>query len=112
MKNYGELAGSAFHGAENYNCAQAIFKTFQEEFSVDDETILLHKKSGGGRVKDNVCGAIYAVAELVPEKREQLVTEFEKRTGNFKCRDLKIAGKFSCKQCVKIAADILAEELA
>ena len=111
MVDYSEEAKAAFHGAENYNCAQAIFKTFQKECAVSEDVILEHKKSGGGRVEGNVCGAVFAVTELIPDKSEHVMAEFQQRAGAVTCRELKIAGQTSCKGCVGIAADILEEEL-
>ncbi|MHC4871047.1 MAG: C-GCAxxG-C-C family (seleno)protein [Planctomycetota bacterium] len=97
-----------FHGKEKYNCAQAIIKAFES----DSESLNLQvddfKKDGGGRAEEGMCGALYAAAQLISEcEVESLKINFSTQTGSEKCKDIKNMKKASCKDCVRIAAEIL-----
>ena len=67
MGKYSEKAAENFR--KGYNCAQSVFITFAEEFSIDKETALkLSSSFGGGmgRLRE-VCGAVssmFAIAGL------------------------------------------------
>jgi len=95
---------------ENYNCAQAILKAFQKKFNVSDKILKEYKKYGGGQADDNMCGALFAVIQLLenhPEEKETIKKEFAEIIGSIKCKDIKKSTKTSCKTCVKIAAELL-----
>jgi len=94
----------------NYNCAQAILKAFQQESNIPDELIEEFRKFGGGKAKDNLCGALFAALELCkqhPEKQELIKHEFAKVAGSIKCKEILKSKKFACKECVKLAARLL-----
>ncbi len=94
---------------ENLNCAQSVLKGHQEEFQVSDQMIADFKAFGGGRAEENMCGALYAATRLVEdeESRQHLISAFAEQTGSTKCREIRKAGKISCKECVRIASELL-----
>ncbi len=104
-------AENHFHGAERLNCAQAILKTFQDHYSVSNEAITEHKKSGGGRVDGNVCGAVHAATLLEKDEavQKRIMDSFIKAAGSHKCREIKSIKTLSCRECVGVAADLLVE---
>lgn len=108
-----ETAQNYFHGAERFNCAQAVLKTFQPHFDVSDELIAEHKKSGGGRAEENLCGAIYATELLLDcdDTIKKIHNQFRDIAGNLTCRELKREGKVGCRECVGIAAELIHNEI-
>ena len=95
---------------ENYNCAQAVLKAFQKKFNVSDEMVEEYRKYGGGRADDNMCGALFAVTQLIrehSEEKESIKKEFAKIFGSIKCKDILKSKQLSCKDCVKMAAELL-----
>lgn len=93
---------------QGYNCSQAVFCAFADEFGFDEETamrISIGFGGGFGRLRE-VCGAFSACTMLAglankskledasEAKKEAykevrfLKEEFEKRNGSFICRDL------------------------
>ena len=102
-----------FHGQENYNCAQAIFKTFQNEFNTPEYVINDARRKGGGRAENGYCGALYAGQQLLIGKPQlkKLYSAFEQKGGSRRCREIKMAGKLSCKKCVVLAASVVEESL-
>ncbi len=105
-------AESYFHTApENYNCAQAILKGFEQEFSVDKAQIDAFRAFGGGRTPLGICGALFAAQQLAPQYADNLQTEFIKQCGSASCREMKQQRKVSCEECVKTADRLLTEML-
>ncbi|MDR0941806.1 MAG: C-GCAxxG-C-C family protein [Bacteroidales bacterium] len=97
-----------FHKApENYNCAQAILKGFEQEFSVDNSQIEAFRAFGGGRAPLGVCGALFAAQQLLPHEASNLQTEFTQRCGSAYCRELKTQQRISCTEAVKTADTLL-----
>ncbi len=94
---------------ENLNCAQSVLKGHQDEFQVSDQMIDEFRAFGGGRADGNMCGALYAATRLVEdeESRKHLTEAFAEQTGSMKCREIRKAGKISCKECVRIASELL-----
>lgn len=101
-----KTAENYFHGDEGFNCAQAVLKAFQGAFSLSDEMIAAHKVSGGGRVENNECGALYAARLLVADesKSEQMTDAFVKAAGSASCKEIRQLGKLNCRGCVGEAA--------
>ena len=106
MGIYSEKAVENFKSG--YNCAQAVFSAFAEEFGLDDELALrLSSSFGGGmgRLRE-VCGAVssmFAIAGLkqgytsnndddVKAKHyefiQSLAEKFKTETGSIICREL------------------------
>ena len=94
---------------ESLNCAQSILKGYQEEFEISDEKIKEFKAFGGGRAEGNMCGALYAASSLIQDDniRENLISDFAEQTGSTCCRVIRKANKISCKECVRIASELL-----
>ncbi|MDR2962126.1 MAG: redox-active protein [Bacteroidales bacterium] len=101
-----------FHAApENHNCAQAVLKGFEREYSIAQSQIDAYRAFGGGRAPQGVCGALFAAQQLSPEKAEKLQVEFVSRCGSAYCKDIKAQGRVSCTECVKIADELLEQAI-
>lgn len=108
------LAVQLFHGKENYNCAQAILKAFQNYNKLTESDISRHKSSGGGRAEGGICGAIYAVKLQLGNEEQKLATEksFKEKAKYLTCKEIKTNKTLSCVQCVETAAKILKNQIA
>jgi hypothetical protein len=84
-------ADKYFHAPpENLNCAQAILKAFSTEFNISAQEIANYQIHGGGRAPGGICGALFAVQQLLGEtKAEELATEFQQEFGTLDCLELK-----------------------
>jgi len=102
-----------YHGKDNYNCAQAIRLAFAKENDEKDALVKEYKLYGHGKAPQNTCGAVYAGMKLTNELDYEagFASTFKQETGYIKCSDLKVTGKVSCEECVKIAAQILEERV-
>lgn len=98
---------------ERHNCAQSIFRGFQEVRAVPEQTIALAKGLGGGWAPEGRCGALHAAMELAadPEAKERLIRAFVERAGSETCREIKKSRKLSCEECVRVAAEELDKTL-
>jgi hypothetical protein len=91
---------------KEYNCAQAVVKAFGR-----DDIVAPLKSCGGGRAEGGLCGALHAALLLLPEnKREAMKEQFRDRVGSIFCRTIRQEGKTPCAECVRIAADLVAEQ--
>ena len=106
-----KIAEQLFHGSEGYNCAQAILKTFQQEFDVDERAILEASRKGGGRAEGGLCGALHAAHQLVGDKnlQQKIDSDFIAKGGGVQCREIRRNRQLSCIECVKLAAENVAE---
>lgn len=87
-----------------YSCAQTIWAAYGDDENRLDEM----KPNSGGRAPDNMCGALYAALQVLPEERRQAAKEnFEKLAGSTKCLEIKTKFKTPCQDCVKFAATLL-----
>lgn len=95
---------------ENYNCAQAVLKGWQEEYGLSDTIIEEFRAWGGGRAAGGVCGALYAAEFLLQrsETAESVSPEFQEIAGSIRCLELKESG-FPCVEAVRLADRLLAE---
>lgn len=102
-----KIAENFYHGKEGYNCAQAILKTFQQEFLVDENLIKEASLKGRGNAKGGICGALYAALQLTNNKQlqQKITTSFYTEGGSLCCKDIRKARKMTCKECVKLAAE-------
>jgi hypothetical protein len=102
-------ASDYFHKEDDYNCAQAILKNFQSEYSISQEMIDSYSAYGGGRAENGQCGAFYAAKNLLnnPNKIELLNKEFLKKAGSVKCKGILKLKKLPCADCVDLAAKIV-----
>ncbi len=106
-------AEKLFHGIEGYNCAQAIFKTFQDEFNIHDKLILDAKMNGGGRAEQGLCGALYAAQQIIPDIKfiATINNNFIQNGGSLYCKEIKKNKKLPCRECVKLAAQCIQKQL-
>jgi len=108
MNNKSKQALKYFRGSEGYNCAQAIVKVFED----NPEILQKLKKYGGGRAPNNMCGALYAALYLLDDdikSKEILSNDFKKQAGHIACREIRKSGKTPCRECVRIAAELVGE---
>ncbi|MGL4854662.1 MAG: redox-active protein [Lentisphaeria bacterium] len=103
--DFDKLSKRYFHGDEGYNCAQAVLKIFQQQFQVTNETIIQYKQNGGGRVEGNICGALYAAQQLMPNHSFEIANYFSTHTCYETCREIKSLSKVSCHDCVVKACE-------
>jgi hypothetical protein len=96
---------------ERLNCAQSIFRGFQEKAGIAETTIENARALGGGRASEGQCGALYAALELTPspDNKASLIDAFIRQAGSDKCHEIKKLGKFKCVDCVRLAAEELAK---
>lgn len=98
-----------FHRAkpENWNCAQAILKGFQQEFGVSDSEVEACRAYGGGRAEGGLCGALYMAERLLGEdSKKELEEAFARELGSVTCRELK-RDKVDCLSCVRLADELV-----
>ncbi len=92
---------------ENLNCAQAVLKGFQNEFSITDQEVEEYRAWGGGRVQGGICGALYAAERLLRQAGKPGITEeFNSKAGEIHCLDIK-ALNFPCIECVRLADELV-----
>ena len=88
---------------ENWNCAQSLFKGFQEQLHIPDAEIERARALGGGRAEDGLCGALCAADYLAGGgHRGELEQAFTQAFGTCRCRELK-RNKVPCPDCVRLA---------
>lgn len=106
-------ASARFHGVENYNCAQAVLKFFEDHTAASQEKIKEFKQFGGGRAPAGVCGAIYAAARIMNNEKltDELKERFKQEAGSLGCREIKAVGRLSCAGCVDLAADFCSKTI-
>jgi hypothetical protein len=102
-----------YQGSGNYNCAQAILKTYALTAGITDACLDRFANFGGGRAPDGECGALFAAKAILqnPAAKQKIEEEFVRAAGSNKCREIRKGKVFSCKQCVQTAADIVFSQL-
>lgn len=112
-KKKADIALKYFHKPPGYyNCAQAIYKAFQEEYQITNDEIIEFSKYGNGNAKDGNCGAYYAALELLKDKPELLAefsSRFQEKSEYLSCFDIRFNYSMSCKDLVRLASDLLEE---
>ncbi len=108
-----ELAKSLFHGAENYNCAQAVMAAFQEEAGISDDEIREYSFAGGGRAEGGICGAAYAAKRILadPQMNAHIDALFSKKAGHTCCKQIRKKQILPCIDCVGLAARFVEDHL-
>lgn len=95
----------------NLNCAQAILKGFQKEFSITDQEIAEYQAWGGGRAQGGLCGALFSAERLLRQiDKPGIIEEFKTIVGKTNCLDIKKT-KFPCVDCVRIVDELLEEKI-
>lgn len=95
-----------------YNCAQAIFKAFQDEYQITNNQIVELAKYGNGKAPNGYCGAYYAAMELIkdkPDLKNEFTKRFREKSDHLTCFDIRFNYTMSCKNLVKLAANLLNE---
>lgn len=105
-----EEAKNYFHGAEGYNCVQAVLKAFQKEYDVSEKMLREGKAFGGGRARNGVCGALYAIEMIDKDMYDKIKDDFEKEAASLKCTEIKALEKLSCRNCVGYIVERVLEE--
>jgi len=106
------LAKQVFRTKLAPNCAQAIYRGFQEECNVLEPTIMGASAFGGGRAPEGTCGALYAALDLAPrDAHPKMMDAFIAHGGSTLCRALKSERRLDCRACVALAADLLEDVL-
>lgn len=89
------------------NCAQSVLHAFQEVTGKTNLSVTDFKSFGGGRAPDGLCGALHAACAIVPDKAEELKSQFAARLGSLYCRELRAARQHPCEVCVGHAAELI-----
>lgn len=107
-----ERAKSVFN-THKLNCCQSVLHGFQEICGVEGETIEDARRLGGGRAEEGRCGALHGALMLTgdSETRLGLIEEFRQCAGSEYCREIRRGRKFTCAQCVELAATLTCEKL-
>ncbi len=108
-----EKALKHFRGAERYNCAQAVYKSFEKHGPVDSNKLTELKWAGGGQAKDGLCGALFAAKQLMKDEgaREGARNHFREQGGSIYCREIRRGRRLSCRECVATAAELAESNL-
>ena len=92
---------------KEYNCAQSVAKAFGR-----DDLVVSLRSCSGGRAEGGLCGALYAAMLLLPEVQGEVIQEqFRKMAGDITCRAIRQRGTTPCTECVRIAANFVAENI-
>ena len=88
------------------NCAESVASAWEiksgENVSED------FTSCGSGRAPEGLCGALHAACIIAGEKAETLRKKFSLFSGgHVRCRDIRLAGKVKCAECVIHAAELL-----
>ena len=112
MKSERKKSVEYFHARpENFNCAQAVLKAFQDEFSISEDEIDEYKAWGGGRAKNGICGALFAAERLFDQTtNESLEKDFYAELGSIYCKELKHAKK-ACADCIRLVDELVEKRL-
>lgn len=112
-KTKADIALKYFHKPPGYyNCAQAVYKAFQEEYQISNDQIVELAKYGNGKAPEGYCGAYFAALELLKEKpalAEEFSLRFQEKSDYLTCFDIRFNYSMSCKNLVRLAANLLHE---
>ena len=86
---------------------------FREEFGLQDQDIASLSTAGGGRAEGGICGAAYAAKTLIknPDFHSEIDEAFTRDGGATACKQIRKNGKVPCKDCVGLAAKLVAANL-
>jgi len=103
-----ELALKVFRQPpDRLNCAQSVLHAWREVVGDTALAVADLKPAGAGRAPEGLCGAVYAVCQLAPNRAEELKAAFAARLGSLHCKEIRAAKKHSCADCVAEAAELL-----
>ncbi len=95
-----------FHAEHRGNCAMAVAAAWIDAHGLDSSEIETFKSCGAGRAEGGMCGALYAAVHYRPDKKAEIVREFEKVAGGTLCRDIRPKKNMTCTERVALAAEI------
>ena len=99
-----------FFIARKGNCAQSVASAW--EIKTGERTSEDFTSCGSGRAPGGLCGALHAACIISGEKSETLKEKFSVFSGgHVKCRDIRLAGKVKCAECVSHAAELLEKHI-
>lgn len=90
-----------------HNCAQAVANKWSHLYPNPSTILDELSMSGSGRAEGGYCGALVAAQMALPQHKDSITAEFEKRVGHVKCREIKTLTKTPCPQCVDIADELV-----
>ena len=93
------------------NCAQSVLYAFQKRHGETTLSLEDMKSFGGGRAPGGLCGALHVACALVPNRAEQIKSDFAATTGSLLCREMRAANLHPCEVCVSKSAELLEDEL-
>lgn len=96
-----------FHGKSRYNCAQAVLKAYAPLVGLEDACLERFVHFGSGKAPEGECGALFAAKSVFQDHavKQEIENDFIRAAGNKRCRDIRKAKTFTCRQCVQTAAD-------
>jgi len=103
MKEYAK----EFHAKHLGNCAMAVAAAWLNAHQENPSEVEKFKSCGGGRAEGGLCGALYAAIQYRPDKKEELVKEFQKRCNGTLCSEIRPLQMMTCTDRVAIAAELL-----
>lgn len=96
-----------FHAEHRGNCAMAVAAAWIDAHGLDPNEIEAFKSCGAGRAEGGMCGALYAAIHYLPQKKAEIVREFEKGAGGTLCKEIRPKKDMTCTERVALAAEIL-----
>ncbi|MBN2689121.1 MAG: C-GCAxxG-C-C family protein [Gammaproteobacteria bacterium] len=97
---------------KHYNCAQNVLHAFKDKYKLSDDLIKEFRKYGFGKSPNGECGAIFTAKFLLKDdhnKAKNIEEKFLNLIGETKCKLIRSQKKFSCKDCIKTAINLLKE---
>ena len=76
MKEYAK----EFHAKHLGNCAMAVAAAWLDAHQGNPSEVEKFRTCGGGRAEGGLCGALYAAIQYRPDKKDELIQEFRKRS--------------------------------
>ena len=89
------------------NCAQAVLYAWREVGGTSELKVADLKSFGAGRSPGGLCGGLYAACQLAPDRAEELKAAFAAQLGSIRCKEIRVAKKHTCAECVAQAAELL-----
>lgn len=109
-------ASQYYHGPgyEDYNCAQAVLKHFQQRLDIPQAKIDAFAAAGGGNAEGGLCGALYAAMTLMddPQRAAELRRRFRSEFRGETCEQIKQPEQKTCPHYVDRAATLAEDMLA
>lgn len=97
-----------YHQQRRGNCAQSVVHAWNLKTQDSQTSEEQFAGCGGGRAPGGLCGAVHASCELAGTQAEAIRKSFAEQTGgHLTCRDIRMARKISCSDCVGLAAELL-----